>query len=313
MKQNYPDLLKEYIEKLFTNIQDKIVLDCTYGRGGHSISCLENGAKHVYMIDYDNHNFLKYPTPSKFLDKYTFIHDNFINIKKISEKYKTKFDIIIIDLGIHIEQILDKKYGTSYTNNNDLNMIIDTTKEYMHTGKYIINNYDHKTLSNIFYYLGGERKSKQIANQIIKYRYNKKIDNSYELSKIITKNKSGYHTQSRIFQSIRIFINQEIQNLVLLLHDLSDVLNYDGEILFLTFHSLEDLIIKNYLLKRKLNNKCEELFNFLKLNKYSQYINNNIIMKKKDISYNYQHNRRKTLFFMLRIGKKLKNENIKYR
>ena len=240
-------LLNEAIEQL--NIkEDGIYVDCTLGGAGHSsliLSKLKKG--HLYSFDQDDYAI---SVAKERLDKigsnYTIIKSNFVNIKEELEKLGvTKVDGVLYDLGVSSFQFDDTSRGFSYNNDAKLDMRMDRTKDF--SAHDVVNKYSYEDLVKIFYMYGEEPFSKQIARKIVD---NRPINTTLELVEVIKKalpqkvlNSKG-HPAKRIFQALRIEVNDELKVFEKSLNDAINLLNTDGRIVVISFHSLEDRICK---------------------------------------------------------------------
>ncbi len=242
-------LLKETIENLNLK-KDSIVVDCTLGYGGHSSEILKkipNG--HLYAFDQDE-QAINYSDKrlKKIANNYTIIYSNFVNIKKeLNKKGIEKVDAILFDLGVSSPQLDEDERGFSFHKDAKLDMRMDKNNKL--TASYVVNNYPKEKLIQIFYQYGEEKYAKNIANNIIKKREEKKIETTLELVDIIKESvpfsyKKNHHPARKIFQAIRIEVNQELEVLKKALDDAITILNKRGRILVITFHSLEDRICK---------------------------------------------------------------------
>lgn len=240
-------LLEKAIEQL--NIkEDGIYVDCTLGGAGHSsliLSKLKSG--HLYSFDQDDFaiNIAK-ERLDKIGKNYTIIRSNFVNIKAELEKLGvTKVDGILYDLGVSSFQFDDAKRGFSYNSDAKLDMRMDSSKDF--SAHDIVNKYSYDELVRIFYMYGEEPFSKQIARKIIE---NRPINTTLELVEVIKKalpqkvlNSKG-HPAKRIFQALRIEVNDELKVFEKSLNDAINLLNIDGRVVVISFHSLEDRICK---------------------------------------------------------------------
>jgi 16S rRNA (cytosine1402-N4)-methyltransferase len=292
------------LKYIYHDSNDKFtVLDCTYGQGLHSKLILQHFPNaNVLAFDYDNNN-KKYCTG----DNIKFIHDNFINAYKHIQKYKIKIDYIMLDLGTHVDQVLDKKYGLSFMAPIvALDMRINNTLNLCSAVEFL-NSANKDRLLQIFTYYGNLRNAIKITNQIIEYRNHKKIELVSDL--LAALNIQSQHNKSylaKIFQAIRITINQEIENLITFLHHIDKLFiekKQNVDLITYTFHSLEDKIVKNFIQKKPLNNFLEDLFKNMNF-RYDKNINikYDIVSSKKTV-YTGDKNRRKDLFFITRCGK----------
>ena len=240
-------LLNEAIEYL--SIKEKgIYVDCTLGGAGHSsliLSKLKSG--HLYSFDQDDYAI---SVAKKRLDKigsnYTIIRSNFVNIKEELEKLGvSKVDGVLYDLGVSSFQFDDTTRGFSYNNDAKLDMRMDTSKDF--SAHDIVNKYSYDDLVRIFYMYGEEPFSKQIAKKIVE---NRPINTTLELVEVIKKalpqkvlNSKG-HPAKRIFQALRIEVNDELKVFEKSLNSAISMLNTDGRIVVISFHSLKDRICK---------------------------------------------------------------------
>ena len=247
--KHYSVLLSESIEGL--NIkEDGIYIDATLGYGGHSSEIFKKIPKgHLYSFDQDKEAIeFSNNRLSKIGNNFTIIHSNFVNMVEELEKLNiNKVDGILFDLGLSSPQIDEKERGFSFMSDSPLDMRMN--REDKTTAKDIINNYSYDELLNIFYSYGEEKMSKQIAKKIISERENKEINTTKELVDII-KNAVGAkyfnnsHPERNIFQAIRIEVNNELNTLRTILPKAINILNTGGRISVITFHSLEDRIVK---------------------------------------------------------------------
>ena len=251
---HYSVMKQEVFENL--NIKnDGIYVDGTIGLAGHSSEILKNIPKgHLYGFDQDEFAIKKSDELLKKINNnYTLIHDNFKNMKdRLEEKGVDKVDGILLDLGVSSPQIDNKERGFSFMKDSKLDMRMDTRNNI--SAYDIVNSYSFEELTNIFYKYGEEKYSKKIANKIVDYRKNNKIETTLELVNIIkssvpTKYYLTHHPERQIFQAIRIEVNKELDVLESVLPDAINLLNKGGRLVVITFHSLEDRIVKNIFKK----------------------------------------------------------------
>jgi 16S rRNA (cytosine1402-N4)-methyltransferase len=254
-----PVLLEETIEGL--NIKPNgIYVDCTMGGAGHSSEILKrlNNDGKLYCFDQDDYAINKgNERLSKIGSNYQIIKSNFYNIKKeLSALGVEKVDGILYDLGVSSFQFDIGERGFSYHIEGDLDMRMDTN-QYLKAYD-IVNFYTFEELKNIFFKYGEEKYSGLIAKKIVKERENKLISTTTELSDIILSavpsfvRRSGKHPAKKIFQALRIAVNDELNVFESSLNDALDILNVNGRIAVITFHSLEDRICKN-IFKNKID------------------------------------------------------------
>lgn len=247
-------LLNETVDYLDIKPDGKYV-DCTLGGAGHSEYLLsqlnENG--HLYCFDQDlnaiNNAKLRL---KEYIDQgmVTFIHSNFINIKEELNKLQVfKVDGILYDLGVSSPQLDEKNRGFSYQQDAKLDMRMNQTQKL--TAYDVVNTYSYQDLVKIFYKYGEEKFSKQIARKIESARQEKTIETTYELVELIKEGipaaarRKGGHPAKRIFQAIRIEVNNELNSIETSVTDAIDLLEVGGRISVITFHSLEDRIVKH--------------------------------------------------------------------
>ncbi len=247
--EHYSVLLSEAIENL--NIkEDGIYVDATLGLGGHSSKILEKlTTGHLYAFDEDK-MAISYAEErlSKIGSNYTLIKSNFVNLKKeLAKLGVTKIDGIVFDLGVSSPQIDTASRGFSFSKDGLLDMRMDTDN--LLTAEKVVNEYSKEELTSIFFNYGEEKQSRLIANKIIAKR---PIKTTLELVLVI-KDAVGAnyfyknHPERKIFQAIRIEVNKELSVLKDVLPDASELLNKDGRMVVITFHSLEDRIVKKYM------------------------------------------------------------------
>lgn len=245
--KHYSVLLQETISNL--NIKDDgLYVDATLGYGGHSkeiLARLKRGFlfafdQDIAAINYSN-EFLK-----QFGSSYELINNNFVHLKKeLNERHIDKVDGIIFDLGISSPQIDETERGFSFMKDAPLDMRMNTNQDF--SAYNVINEYSEAELTNIFYLYGEEKLSKVISKKIVEKR---PIKTTMELVKVINEavgNKyfNLNHPERQIFQAIRIEVNSELSVLKDVLPDAIDILKPGGRICVITFHSLEDRIVKH--------------------------------------------------------------------
>lgn len=243
-------LLEESIAAL--NLKDNgIYVDCTLGYAGHSSEILKRVRRGcLFAFDQDSEAIAFSDSKlSKISNNYVIINDNFSNIKKdLKEKNVDKVDGILFDLGVSSPQLDNAARGFSYHNDAKLDMRMN--REQKLSAYDVVNLYPKEKLIKIFFEYGEEKFAKSIANNIVKYRENKKIETTLELVEIIKnsmpeKAKREKHPARRVFQAIRIEVNNELEVLEKAVRDSLELLNIGGRLVVITFHSLEDRIVKN--------------------------------------------------------------------
>jgi len=240
-------LLDECIKNL--NLKEEaVVVDCTLGYAGHSSEILKRIKKgKLFAFDQDTEAILN---SKKRLDEignnYEIINSNFVNIKQeLLKRGITKVDSILYDLGVSSPQLDEDYRGFSFHKDAKLDMRMDTNNKL--DAYYIVNNYSYEKLTEIFYKYGEEKYSSSIAKGIINSR---PIETTLELVEVIKNNvpekyKRDKHPARKVFQAIRIEVNDELNVFEKSLKESLELLNIGGRICVITFHSLEDKICKN--------------------------------------------------------------------
>ena len=251
--EHYPVLLKEIIS-IITPQYGGTFIDCTFGQGGYSKKILEFKNTKVIALDRDKDSQKKAnQIKLNFEDRFIFKNIKFSQLNNLKLKNE---DIrgVIFDLGYSYTQIKDPKKGLSFQSKGNLNMQMGLNN---YSAEDAINQLDEKELDKIFKFFGDEKESKFISRNIVKERSKKKID-TQTLVEIIdkTKRKKNFkvHSATKVFQALRILVNKEISELIFGLINAAKVLKKDGILAVVTFHSLEDKIVK-YFLKSLSENK----------------------------------------------------------
>lgn len=243
-------LLNECIENL--NIKpDGIYVDGTMGGAGHSLEIVKKLSEKGMLIgiDRDEESLAVAKERLKEFNNVKYVHDNHDNIDEIIKNLNIKgVDGILLDLGVSSYQIDEKTRGFTYMDDGPLDMRMDKSQKL--TAEYIVNNYKEQDLARIIFEYGEEKFSRKIARNICEYRKNKKIETTGELVKIIEKSIPGKfreknsHPAKRTFQAIRIEVNNEIEPLYNTIKNSITALNSKGRLCVITFHSLEDRMVK---------------------------------------------------------------------
>ena len=246
--EHIPVMCDEVV-KLLNPQKDKIYVDATFGQGGYSQQILSKTNCCVVGIDRDK-EAIKYAQilKKKFSSKFNFKNERFSNIEKIFKNRKV--DGITFDLGMSNTQLSSGKRGFSFSNDGPLDMRMGMQKNDKLTAKEIVNSFSQKQLFDIFRKFGEEKKSQKISKAIVKAREIKTITSTSELSKIINEvNTIGNikkNPSTKVFQALRIFINEELLELESALKSCLKILNKKSKIVVVSFHSLEDRIVKNF-------------------------------------------------------------------
>lgn len=241
-----------------------IYVDGTLGGGGHTGLILKGTSPDGKVIGIDKDEEAIAHTSQKldeFKDRLLIIQGNFMNINAIiPQEYMGKVDGILLDLGVSSYQLDCGERGFSFMHDGRLDMRMDMTKDFC--ARDVVNSYTEEQLTDIFYKYGEEKWSKRIAQFIVEERKVKSIETTFELVDIIRKavpancrKQQGIHFATRVFQAIRIEVNGELDKLDKALWNMLDVLKEGGRICVITFHSLEDRIVKQTF--KKMENPCE--------------------------------------------------------
>ena len=244
-KKHFPVLLKEIIS-IITPQYGGTFIDCTFGQGGYSKKILDHPNTKIIALDRDKETATKALEIKKiFEERFIFKNIKFSqlnNLKLKSEDIKG----VIFDLGYSYLQIKNLNKGLSFNSQGKLNMQMGINK---FSAKEVINKLDVKDLEKIFKFFGEEKDSKRIAYKIIREREKNEID-TQKLVKIIesSKKKKYYktHVATKVFQALRIFVNKEISELIYGLINATKIVKINGVIVVVSFHSLEDKIVKYF-------------------------------------------------------------------
>jgi 16S rRNA (cytosine1402-N4)-methyltransferase len=249
-----PVMVSEVIHYL--NVRPgKIYVDCTLGGGGHSGAIIDRMMPEGFLVgidqDKDAINNAK-KVLSAYGPQIALFHDNFVNIKSVLAQLNIpKVDGILADLGVSFYQLAQSDRGFTFQKDEPLDMRMDNTS--VLTAGDIVNTADEKELSDIFFRYGEERWSRRIASNIVKERKVKAIKTSFDLVRIISDSipkkfisrPQRIHPATRVFMALRIAVNQELERLESFLDVAADILNPAGRLCILSFHSLEDRIVKH--------------------------------------------------------------------
>lgn len=243
-------LLNESISSLNLK-ENSIIVDATLGYGGHSSSILDRIKKgYLFAFDQDS-EAIRHSTDrlSKVGANFTIIKSNFVNMKEeLNKRGIERVDGILFDLGVSSPQLDEKERGFSFHEDAPLDMRMD--REQKLTAYDVVNTYSKEDLARIFFKYGEDKFSNNIAKKIVEYRQSKKIETTLELVDIIKtavpmKFRIDKHPARQIFQAIRIEVNHELDVIEPALNQAMDLLNVGGRIAVITFHSLEDRLVKN--------------------------------------------------------------------
>ena len=250
--KHIPVMLNE-VKSFIPNDKDLNLIDATFGGGGYSKVILEEfKIKNLIAIDRDPISKVFFKELNKHHKNIQFFNDKFSKIDELinNSKYKNeKFDIIIFDIGISSNQIDNSERGFSFQKEGPLDMNMGSSNI---NAFEIINSFAEAKLADIFFKFGEERFSRRIAKNIIINRNKKSIDSTIELSDIIKKSvpfsnlNKKIHPATKTFQALRIYVNDELNELKKALEKSESLLAKDGFLIIVSFQSLEDRIVKDF-------------------------------------------------------------------
>jgi len=249
---HYPVMYREVLELLDVE-KRKVVVDCTAGVGSHSYKLLEAMDKEGFLIgvdrDWSSLNVAK-ARLEPFSGRFSLVRDNFANLDKILSDLSIEgVDAFLFDLGISTYQLSDSTRGFSFLKEGPLDMRMD--KDSFLSAYDLVNNLSETELGNIFKKFGEERYSRRVACFLVEARKNKPISTTSQLRDLITqaipgKARAGrIHPATRIFQALRIAVNRELEAIETALSCAVSHLRSGGRIGVISFHSLEDRIVKH--------------------------------------------------------------------
>ena len=250
-----PVLIKEVIKYLDPKPNENFI-DCTIGQGGHAKLILEKTLPEgkVLGIDADSRQIENSKLQlENFKERIILVNDSYSNLKDIIEKANFEpINGILLDLGMSSEQLEESKRGFSFQKDEMLDMRYYDKNQNELTAEKIINEWKQADIEEILKEYGEERFSRQIANKIVEERKVKEIKNTFQLVEVIKKavpvkfQFGRIHCATRVFQALRIAVNDELNNLTKVLPQIISVLSPGGRIAIISFHSLEDRIVKNF-------------------------------------------------------------------
>jgi len=243
---HFPVLLKEVIS-IISPLYGGTFIDCTFGQGGYSKKILENKSNKIFAIDRDcSSKKIANEFKQKYHDRFKFENRKFSEILNLSKNIENPKGIIF-DLGYSTKQIKDPEKGLSFKNKGKLNMKMGLND---FSADDVVNKLEQKELAKIFRLFGEENSSKIISKKIISFRKNKIIqtEDLVNIINLVKKKKfSKIHNATKVFQALRIIVNNEISELIYGLINGFKLLPVGGVIIIVTFHSIEDKIVKFFL------------------------------------------------------------------
>ena len=250
MEKHISVLLEESISSLNLD-ESSIIVDATLGYGGHSSNILERIKKgHLFAFDQDS-EAIRHSTDrlKKIGTNFTIVKSNFVHLQEELNRLGVyKIDGALFDLGVSSPQLDDEERGFSFHNDAKLDMRMDRDQSL--SAYEVVNNYSKEELSKIFYKYGEDKFANNIAKKIVEYREIKPIETTLELVEVIKtavpmKFRIDKHPARQIFQAIRIEVNHELDVIEPAINQALDMLNVGGRVAVITFHSLEDRLVKN--------------------------------------------------------------------
>ncbi len=240
LEKHFPVLLNELVS-IISPLYGGTFIDCTFGAGGYSKKILENNLNNIVALDRDNSvSSVANQFHTKYKKRFKFYNKKFSDIDQIKED---NIKAIIFDLGYSLNQISDLNRGISFNSKGKLDMRMGLND---FSCDDVISNMSQQNLFKIFKYFGDEKYAKPISKKIVQLRKNKKIktENLVEIIEGVKKKKSGKNKSTKVFQALRIFVNKEITELIYGLIKAYNILPVGGVIAVVTFHSIEDKIVK---------------------------------------------------------------------
>ena len=253
MINSHIPVMLDQVKSFIPISRDLNLIDATFGGGGYSKAILEEfNIKNLLAIDRDPTAKIFYNELKKKFKNIELFNEKFSKIDEIIKKSKfskINFDVIIFDLGVSSNQIDNPDRGFSFQNEGPLDMKMGSSTLNAYE---IVNSFDETKLADIFFQFGEEKHSRKIAKNIIKNRAIKPIDNTLALSDIVKKSvphnnsKNRIHPATKTFQALRIYINDELNELKLALQKSENLLAPNGLLIIVSFQSLEDRIVKDF-------------------------------------------------------------------
>ena len=288
--KHYPVMLDQILS-IISPQHGGTFIDCTFGGGGYSKAILRYPNTKVFALDRDiSTKACADDLKKKYPNRFSFFLNKFSNLNRIIKKnHKPK--AIIFDLGISSFQLADQKRGFSFNSKNSLNMEMGLNERSAYD---VVNTFDKKKLAFIIKTFGEEKYGKIIANKIYNYRKKKTINTAEELNLIIKDAKKGNknfkrNPATKTFQAIRVFVNKELSELIHGLNAAAELLENDGIILVVSFHSIEDKIVKNFFNLNSNQNKNPSRYlpsNNSKASLFKLFLKKALIPSEKEISKN---------------------------
>ncbi len=251
-----PVLKKEVLEQL-NPIENENYIDATFGEGGHAQEILERIKPKGKLIGIEKDEVLYQRGLETKSDRLILYNNSYTNLLKVAQSSGIEeISGILFDLGFCTFHIEESKKGFSFSSDEPLDMRYGSEGE---TAQEIINNYSERELEKILKEYGEERYARKVARKIIEERKIKRIETTFDLVRVIKKAipyyKSRIHFATRTFQGLRIAVNNELDSLEIGLNQAYNILKKEGKIVVISFHSLEDRIVKNFFKEKNMSMK----------------------------------------------------------
>ena len=257
-EKHYPVLLKEILS-IISPQNGGTLIDCTFGQGGYSKEFLKFQKINIIAIDRDpDCKIIAQKIKQTYKERFSFFNKKFSDINNIGNE-NSKIKAIIFDLGYSYTQIKDPNKGLSFENKGKLNMRLGLNN---FSANDVVNKLGQKDLELIFKYFGEDKDSRIISKRIVDQRLKNNINTERLVSIInsVKKKRGRIHNATKIFQAIRIFVNKEISELIYGLINSAKILDVNGILLVVSFHSLEDKIIKYFFKSLSEDKKISRYF-----------------------------------------------------
>jgi len=247
-----PVLLNETLQGLKIR-SDGMYIDCTFGRGGHSRTILDQLGENGRLLAFDRDPDAIAAIGQQFLDdpRFTLVHGSYTKLEETVKALNLvkKVNGVLLDLGVSSPQLDDASRGFSFMHDGDLDMRMDNSKGM--TAAEWLNQAPAEEIANVLYEYGDERFSRRIARVIVERREEEPVVRTTQLTELVTSTipnrEKNKHPATRTFQAIRIFINRELEELDAVLIQAMNVLADNGRLLVISFHSLEDRLVKRFM------------------------------------------------------------------
>lgn len=277
LEYHVPVMLKEVMEYLKPS-DNKIYVDCTFGAGGYAREILDKSNCKLIGLDRDETvKVFADDVKTQFGDRFEFYNIKYSDIENILNGRKV--DGLVLDVGVSSMQIDNADRGFSFQKNSKLDMRMGENSISAYD---IVNNYTEEEIANIIYNYGDEVKSRHIAKKIVETRKIKPIETTFELADIVRSFYLGKRGKidpaTKTFQAIRIAVNDELNELKKILSISKNILNKDGRLVVVSFHSLEDKIVKDFIKEETNKGKKNDKYSNIKLESDFELLTNKAVV-----------------------------------